>query len=191
MIDNSYNITLLHESSAQELKGNIVKCTELTAQCQQSLTDAACAEPYDFFPLIEDLNVDRKWVGATEEADGNFVIDYQQSFDGAVAELLNNGVRVLLYVGDADSVCNWAGNKAWIDALDWNGKEAFNAAEEKTFLAQDFLNPAATLTDAGLVRSFDNLALVRILNAGHMVPTHQPAVSLDLITKFLNNKTLA
>ncbi|GMF34029.1 unnamed protein product [Phytophthora lilii] len=54
-------------------------------------------------------------------------------FDGTVAELLNNGVHVLLYVGDADSVCNWAGNKAWIDALDWNGKVAPKEKEKRLF----------------------------------------------------------
>ncbi|GMF29545.1 unnamed protein product [Phytophthora lilii] len=99
--------------------------------------------------------------------------------------LLNDDVRVLIYVGDADTVCNWAGNKAWVDALDWKCKDAFNTAEENSFAAQDLLNPTAALTDAGLVRAFDNLALVGISNAGHMVPTHQPAVSLDLINSAL------
>jgi len=40
------------------------------------------------------------------------------------------------------------------------------------------------------VQSFENLALVRIYNAGHMVPTHQPAVSLDLISRFFSNEAI-
>ncbi|KAL3667346.1 hypothetical protein V7S43_007573 [Phytophthora oleae] len=136
------------------------------------------------------LNVNRDWIGESEEVDENFLVDYLQPFGGNVAQLLNEGIRVLVYVGDADSVCNWAGNKAWVNGLEWKGKDAFNAAEEKTLLTRDVLNPNA-LTDAGTVRSFENLALVRVFNAGHMVPTHQPAASLDLINTFFKNEALA
>ncbi|KAL4161644.1 hypothetical protein PRNP1_002196 [Phytophthora ramorum] len=236
MLDNSYNVTLLDESAAQQLRMDAAKCSELTAQCQQTRTSTSCREPYSFcsenvlsplsanstgrnpydirescdwvdfgfchgVPLIEEflaqdkvhkyLNVDRDWVGGSDEVSDNFVVDYLQSFDGYVADLLNGGIRVLLYVGDADTMCNWAGNKAWIDALEWDGKEAFNAAKEKPFLAQDLLNKTAALTTAGIARSFDNLALVRVFNAGHMVPTHQPAASLDLISRFFKNEPLA
>ncbi|OWY93353.1 Serine protease, partial [Phytophthora megakarya] len=151
-------------------------------------------------PLTEDflaqdkvreyLNVDRDWIGGSEEVDENFVIDYLQSVSGDVADLLDEGVRVLLYVGDADTMCNWSGNKAWTDALEWKGKDAFNAAEEKSFMAQDLVNPTAALTNAGSARVFENLALVRVFNAGHMVPTHQPAASLDLINRFFKNEAL-
>ncbi|KAI9998969.1 hypothetical protein PInf_003633 [Phytophthora infestans] len=136
------------------------------------------------------LNVDRDWVGGSDEVGDNFVADYMQSFDNYVADLLNDGVRVLLYVGDADTMCNWSGNKAWIDALEWKGKEEFNDAEDKSLMTQDLLNPDAALLNAGTARTFENLALVRIFNAGHMVPTHQPAASLDLITKFFKNEVL-
>ncbi|KAG6975117.1 hypothetical protein JG688_00002725 [Phytophthora aleatoria] len=236
MLDNSYNVTLLDEAAAEQLKIDAAKCAELTRQCQQSPSESSCVEPYEFcvehvflglsanqtgrnpydvrescdwvdfgfcrgIPLIEEflaqdavhkyLNVDRDWVGGSDEVGNNFIIDYLQSLDNHVADLLNDGVRVLLYIGDADSVCNWSGNKAWIDALEWKGKEAFNAAEEKSLLTQDLLNPNTPLTDAGTVRSFENLTLVRIFNAGHMVPTHQPAASLDLINKFFKNAALA
>ncbi|KAG7389972.1 hypothetical protein PHYPSEUDO_009230 [Phytophthora pseudosyringae] len=236
MLDNKYNVTLLDESAAHELRINAAKCVEITVQCQQNPTIASCAEPYDFcsdslfdglsanvtghnpydvrescdwvdfgfchgVPLIEEfltqdavrkyLNVDRDWVGGSEEVGENFVVDYMQPFDNYVADLLNDGVRVLLYVGDADSVCSWFGNKLWIEALEWKGKTGFNAAEEKALLTQDLLAPNAALTDAGTARSFENLALVRIFNAGHMVPTHQPAASLDLINKFFKNEALA
>jgi carboxypeptidase C (cathepsin A) len=141
--------------------------------------------------VLKFLNVDRDWVAGSEEVSENFIVDYLQPLDSYVADLLNDHVRVLLYVGDADTMCNYAGNEAWIDALDWKGKTAFNAAEEKPFLAQDLLNPAAPLTDAGVVRAFDNLALVRVFNAGHMVPNHQPVASLDLINRFFKDEALA
>eukprot|EP00644_Phytophthora_capsici_P004078 jgi/Phyca11/511955/fgenesh2_kg.PHYCAscaffold_107_\ len=235
ILDNSYNITLLDETAADQLKSNAAKCADLTRECQQSSSDSLCANAYNFcidniltplsanstgrnpydvrescdwvdfgfchgIPLIEEflaqdavheyLHVDRDWVGGSDEVDDNFIVDYMQSFDKYVADLLNDGIRVLLYVGDADSMCNWSGNKAWVDALEWKGRDPFNAAEEKSLLTQDLLDLNAALTEAGTVRSFKNLALVRIFNAGHMVPTHQPAVSLDLINKFFKNAAL-
>ena len=30
-----------------------------------------------------------------------------------IPELLANGVKVLIYAGDCDFICNWIGNKAW------------------------------------------------------------------------------
>ncbi|KAE9047089.1 hypothetical protein PR002_g1225 [Phytophthora rubi] len=236
MLDNAYNITLLSDSAAAQLKADAVQCVELTAKCQQNPSITSCREPYEFcvehvvlalaanatgrnpydirescdwvdfgfchgVPLIEEflaqdkvhkyLNVDRDWVGGSSEVSENFIVDYMQSFDKFVSDLLNDDVRVLLYIGDADTMCNWAGNKAWIDALEWKGQKGFNAAEEKSFLAKDLLNSKAAVTDAGTARSFDNLALVRVFNAGHMVPTHQPAVSLDLINRFFKNEALA
>ncbi|RLN46603.1 hypothetical protein BBI17_008048 [Phytophthora kernoviae] len=137
------------------------------------------------------LGVDRDWVGGSDEIGDNFIVDYSQPFQNYVADLLNDGIRVLIYVGDADSMCNWAGNKAWVDALEWKGKEAFNSAEHHGFLARDLLNPSAALMDAGVARFYDNLALVRVFNAGHMVPTHQPEASLDLINRFFKNEALA
>ncbi|KAG6612567.1 Serine protease family S10 [Phytophthora cinnamomi] len=236
MLDNPYNITLLHEEAAQQLKIDTVECLEKARDCQQNPTDAVCDEsapfcfdhlvgpfsekitgrnPYDIrehcdwveygfchgVPLIEGflkqdvvrkyLNVDRDWVGGSEDVDADFTVDFLQSFSGNVADLLNDGVRVLLYVGDADLMCNWFGNKAWIDALEWKGKYNFNLAEEKPFLARDVVHPPAELTNAGVARAFENLALVRVFNAGHMVPTHQPAASLDLINRFFKNEALA
>ncbi|RLN50293.1 hypothetical protein BBJ28_00019914 [Nothophytophthora sp. Chile5] len=140
--------------------------------------------------VLQYLKVDREWVGGSEEVSENFVVDYMQPFDDYVADLLDDNIRVLLYVGDADAMCNWSGNKAWIDALKWKNQDAFNAADEHAFMAFDPLDAAAAATYAGVARSFENLALVRVFNAGHMVPTHQPAVSLDLINRFFKNKEL-
>ncbi|KAF4317347.1 hypothetical protein G195_009307 [Phytophthora kernoviae 00238/432] len=108
------------------------------------------------------LGVDRDWVGGSDEIGDNFIVDYSQPFQNYVADLLNDDIRVLIYVGDADSMCNWAGNKAWVDALEWKGKEAFNSAEHHGFLARDLLNPSAALMDAGVARFYDNLALMSV-----------------------------
>lgn len=34
-------------------------------------------------------------------------------------EMLADGIRVLVYAGDQDLICNWLGNRRWVDQLDW------------------------------------------------------------------------
>ncbi|KAJ7288107.1 Alpha/Beta hydrolase protein [Mycena rebaudengoi] len=44
-----------------------------------------------------------------------------------VAALLERNVRVLVYAGSYDWVCNWVGNERWTLALEWSGQIAFHA----------------------------------------------------------------
>ena len=46
-----------------------------------------------------------------------------------VAALLERGVRVLVYVGENDWICNWIGNERWTLDLDWSGREEFKKLE--------------------------------------------------------------
>jgi carboxypeptidase C (cathepsin A) len=112
-------------------------------------------------------------------------VDWSLSYHTYVADMLNDGLRVLVYAGDADYMCNWQGNRAWTLALDWRGKDGFNAAEERSFVTKDALVPYSTEVVAGQLRVFDNFAFLRVFNAGHMVPMDQPAVALELLNKFL------
>lgn len=107
--------------------------------------------------------------------------DVARSVSSYVADLLDNGLRVLIYAGDADLACNWLGNRAWTLALAWNGMEGYNAAPEVRFSSDQN-------TDAGVIRSYGGLSFLRVFNAGHMVPQDQPEVSLTMINRFLRNE---
>ncbi|TMW66300.1 hypothetical protein Poli38472_004065 [Pythium oligandrum] len=110
--------------------------------------------------------------------------DYLKSYARYIEDLLDDSsIRVLFYVGDADTVCNWYGIKAMITALDWKHTEDFNTADERMFTTSN------GSVDAGTVKSFNNqLTFLRVFNAGHMVPYDQPAVALEILTKFLANQ---
>ncbi|KAG6975119.1 hypothetical protein JG688_00002726 [Phytophthora aleatoria] len=170
--------------------------------CNNSDPNSAC----DDHPLIREylnspevrkyLNVhDRApaWHEDSDEVEKTFTADgdFSMPFHQFVAEMLDDGLRVLIYAGDADLMCNWIGNRAWTLDLEWQGKDGYNAVEERAFIAQDPLLPdEGSNIDAGVVRSFENFAFVRVYDAGHMVPMNQPAVSLDLINRFFTNKTV-
>jgi cathepsin A (carboxypeptidase C) len=46
-------------------------------------------------------------------------------------------IPVLIYAGDADYICNWLGNQAWTEKLEWPGQKDFNAASRKDITLGD------------------------------------------------------
>ena len=39
--------------------------------------------------------------------------DWMQSYQQMLPDQLKAGIRVLMYAGDQDYICNWLGNQAW------------------------------------------------------------------------------
>ncbi|RLN56026.1 hypothetical protein BBJ29_006472 [Phytophthora kernoviae] len=112
------------------------------------------------------------WQKCSNSADPRFLPDLMKNFDGYVTDLLNDGsVRVLIYNGDADLVCNWYGSQAWTKQLDWVHQQEFNEAKEHKFLVPGDVE----MVEAGSVRAYKTqFNFVRIFNSGHMVPKDQP-----------------
>ncbi|KAF0697805.1 Aste57867_11520 [Aphanomyces stellatus] len=97
-----------------------------------------------------------------------------------IASLLHRGVRVLVYAGDADLICNWRGCEAWTLHMRWAGQNAYANATEETFLWQG--------QPAGAGRSAHNLTFLRVFHAGHMVPANQPQVALAMLERFMHKQ---
>ena len=79
----------------------------------------------------EALGVDtsRTWSSCNFTVNSAFADDWMKSMEANVPSLLSLGVRVLIYAGDVDFICNWLGNQAWSLAMDWPHKDDFNKAE--------------------------------------------------------------
>ena len=86
--------------------------------------------------------------------------DWMKSYQQMIPDQLAAGIRVLMYAGDQDYICNWLGNQAWTKALDWPGKDAFNAA-------------TPTNISYGNLRQANNFSFLQVFDAGHMVPRDQ------------------
>ncbi|CAK3800973.1 Carboxypeptidase Y A [Lecanosticta acicola] len=104
--------------------------------------------------------------------------DWMQPFHRLVPGILKE-IPVLIYAGDADYICNWLGNLAWTNELEWSGQKAYQKASlEDLKLSDDG-------SKIGSVKSAQNLTFTRIHAAGHMVPYDQPAASLDVLNRWL------
>jgi len=99
-----------------------------------------------------------------------------------VAELLERGMRVLIYVGTYDSVCGWTSNKLWVEKLEWRGRDKFTK--------QPFGFWEVDGRAVGDVKSTDLLSLVSIWGAGHMAPHDKPVEALSLIKRWLAGESV-
>ena len=52
--------------------------------------------------------------------------DWMKPFHRVVPGILRRSL-FSIYAGDADFICNWLGNKAWTEALEWPGQKEFAA----------------------------------------------------------------
>ncbi|CEJ90372.1 hypothetical protein VHEMI06161 [[Torrubiella] hemipterigena] len=92
-------------------------------------------------------------------------------------------IPVLIYAGDADFICNWLGNRAWVEQLEWNGQAKYAKAKTSKLTVDG--------SDYGNVRSAQNFTFMQIYQAGHMVPYDQPKASNDFFNRWLRGEWTA
>ncbi|RKP23496.1 Alpha/Beta hydrolase protein, partial [Syncephalis pseudoplumigaleata] len=109
--------------------------------------------------------------------------DWMRPYIYRVPKLLEEGIRVLVYAGDADYICNWMGNKAWTLEMEWHGKGRFASIEDQPWMVDN--------ETAGEVRTSGPLTFLRVFEAGHMVPYDQPTRSLAMFNHWLSGKSYA
>ena len=127
-----------------------------------------------------------------------------------VANLLDRGVRILIYAGTYDWQCNYVANKLWVDKLEWSGSDGYTKAEWRDWIhngkkagevKETELLTFATIRGAGHMMStlLSKLRiLMLIINLGHpllfvrrlYVPYDKPAESLAMVSNWLAQKSL-
>ncbi|KAJ3110963.1 hypothetical protein HDU96_006114 [Phlyctochytrium bullatum] len=136
--------------------------------------------------IQEKLGVERSYQGCNMQVNQKFFMagDWMRPYVNLLPGILDEGVKVLIYAGDSDYICNWMGNEAWTLALEWEGKEGFNAAPEVAWTSK------ITGRKAGTYRKYEGLAFLRVFEAGHMVPYDQPEHSNEFINVWISKKDL-
>jgi cathepsin A (carboxypeptidase C) len=126
------------------------------------------------------LGVNKKWASCDFAINAQFQGDWMQRYDTKLVDLLASGVRVLIYAGDCDFICNWLGNKHWTLKLDWPHSAEFNAAADEPFNVNG--------KEAGRLRTANGFSFLQVYQAGHMVPMDQPELAVQMLNQFITDK---
>ncbi|KAL0460144.1 UNVERIFIED_CONTAM: Serine carboxypeptidase-like 48 [Sesamum latifolium] len=108
--------------------------------------------------------------------------DWIKNFEVGLPELLQDGIRLLIYAGEYDLICNWLGNSRWVDNMTWSGQKDFLSAPSVPFTVDD--------VKAGEQKNHGPLTFLKVYNAGHMVPMDQPKASLEMLRRWIAGKPL-
>ncbi|KII86255.1 hypothetical protein PLICRDRAFT_43837 [Plicaturopsis crispa FD-325 SS-3] len=168
---------------------------DISQDCEGDIADTLCYPVTKYISAyLSDPDV-RSFLGVDAAVTGNFsscsntvgtafaaaMDEYHPTYH-YVAGLLERKVKVLIYVGAYDWICNWVGNEAWTTALEWSGHDEFAAQE-----LRDWKVGGQT---AGRTRSAKGLTFATIDGAGHMVPYDKPKESLALVNRWLAGEEL-
>jgi len=131
-----------------------------------------------------EIGVKREYQGCNMQINLRFMMagDWMKPYHQLVPGILAEGVRVLIYAGDADYICNHFGNKAWALEVEWDGQDGFNDAEDQIWTSK------ITGRTAGEFRSYEGLTYLRVYEAGHMVPYDQAEASSEFINHWIKAK---
>ncbi|CAI6317170.1 unnamed protein product [Periconia digitata] len=107
--------------------------------------------------------------------------DREMGILAANKKLLDAGVQVMHYYGDADFVCNWIGGEVVAGKI---GAEGFDEAGFVDVQTSDGVVH-------GQVKQAGLFSFVRVYESGHEVPFYQPLASLEIFTRALNNTDIS
>lgn len=105
-----------------------------------------------------------------------------------VTELLESGVRVLIYAGNRDWMCTAPGMKLFVDNLIWAGNGPFRSQPYRP-LTRQILGISQSGSEGGALLGYHKghslLSFVEIEGAGHMAPMAKPEVSHAMLRGWL------
>ena len=79
-----------------------------------------------------------------------------------------------------DYICNWLGNQAWAQAMNWTHQADFVKAPANNWTVAG--------TAAGTLQTSNGFSFLRVFDAGHMVPRDQPEHALAMLNAFISGK---
>lgn len=88
-----------------------------------------------------------------------------KTFLPTLSQLVESGLQVLLWAGDADWICNWVGNLDVANAVTFNGAEEFRGKELVPYSVDG--------VEKGRVKSVGEFTFLRVFGAGHEVPYYR------------------
>ncbi|KAL0876074.1 hypothetical protein Bca101_025779 [Brassica carinata] len=100
-------------------------------------------------------------------------LDWMRNLEVGIPALLEDGIKMLIYAGEYDLICNWLGNSKWVHEMEWSGRKEFVADVTVPFHVDN--------KEAGLMKNHGSLTFLKVHDAGHMVPMDQPKAALQML----------
>lgn len=165
-------------TSIMLLAGNI-NYYDIRKECVGSLC-------YDFSNMDKFLNQksvrdalgvgDRKFVSCNTLVYEAMITDWMKNFEVGIPALIDDGIKLLVYAGEYDLICNWLGNFRWVNAMEWSGHKIFAEAPMLPYMVDG--------KEAGSLKSYGPLSFLKVHDAGHMVPMDQPKAALEMLKRW-------
>lgn len=109
--------------------------------------------------------------------------DDARSFLSTLGTVIQSGIQVLIWAGDADWICNTAGVQAVISRLQFAQSADFNSKSLTPYTASG--------VQYGVFKTAGSLSFLNVFNAGHEVPAYQPVVSFQAFVQTLSQQPLS
>ncbi|KYQ91708.1 peptidase S10 family protein [Tieghemostelium lacteum] len=97
-------------------------------------------------------------------------------------------IKVMVYNGNYDIICNHIGTTEYLDEMQWSGAAEWANASRYIWTAPSYVNDTDVIT-AGYTKSSQNLTFVLVLDCSHMCPMDQPATTHEMISRFISGKS--
>ncbi|KAG0148516.1 hypothetical protein CROQUDRAFT_41326 [Cronartium quercuum f. sp. fusiforme G11] len=177
---------------------------DLRLKCDQS-TNPLCYEEMGWIEIYMNQPEVREQLGVPSSLkfEGcNFDVNraFQMSGDNMhnsaklIPDLVHDGIRLLIYAGEDDFMCNYLGNERWMLALNTTFSEEFGAPHQKYLSKAALPESESEPAHVGMIRSAGpgagNFTYISLFEAGHMVPHDQPAIANEMFDKWLRNEPL-
>ncbi|KAG9028869.1 hypothetical protein FS837_003712 [Tulasnella sp. UAMH 9824] len=108
-----------------------------------------------------------------------------------IPELLADGIRVLVYGGNADFLVPPVRYLEWMSKLDSVFKEEFRVAPILPWATtKNNVTAGVVKAAGGKITSAGNFTYVSAFEAGHMMPHDQPEAALYMFKRWLDNRSL-
>ncbi|KAK7045221.1 carboxypeptidase, partial [Favolaschia claudopus] len=131
------------------------------------------------------------WQETNEQVYSNFAAtgDWMRTSLPDLEIVINSGVRVLIYDGDADYILNFNGVEAMVASLNTKFSAQFNAQQFAPYKVKGLL--------AGQFKNAGTFSYVRIYGAGHEVPAYKNGslavgqAAFQMFSQIMANQSLA
>ncbi|KAL3269548.1 hypothetical protein HHI36_008613 [Cryptolaemus montrouzieri] len=129
-------------------------------------------------PVRKAIHVGNATFHNGDEVEAALDVDFMKSVVHLLPDLLDN-YRVLLYSGQVDIIVAYPLTINYLQKLNFSAAAEYKTAKRNTWYVDKNI--------AGFVKVAGNLTDLLVRDAGHMVPTDQPAWAFDLINRFTRN----